>query len=267
MLGLHDPLHTEFLHGAVAAAHDLGYYLNVVLTVPGETEQLGSRIVRERSADGLIFSYAGVTHRRLRTLANEGVPVVLLQERVSTPGVHSVTAEDEVGIEDVVDLLHSLGHRRIAFVSADPPWPGPMRRLAAFFAAADRLGVESAEWTAHAYTINATRELLRDHSLGRSTDPTALIAVNDVVALGAMQHAQEIGLSIPEDLSVVGFNDFDFAAWVRPSITTVRLPGAEMGAYALRLAVDAAESRTAISAVAFRVSLVQRESTGPVRHK
>jgi DNA-binding LacI/PurR family transcriptional regulator len=191
------------------------------------------------------------------------VPVVLLQEETSIPGVFTVSAEDEAGAEEIVVYVHALGHRRLAFVSGDPPWPGPERRRAAFFRTAERLGLEASEWTSGAYTIEATRELLRRRSLGRPGDPTALVVANDVMALGVMQHAQEMGLAIPRDLSVVGFNDYDFASWVRPAITTVRLPGVEMGARAFQLLVAAVESGTAIQAVRFRVELVIRETTGP----
>jgi DNA-binding LacI/PurR family transcriptional regulator len=265
-LGLHDPLHTEFLHGAAAAAHDAGFYLTVVLTQPGETELAGARIVSERRADGLILSYRGLNPNRqgrIRALVGEGVPVVLLQEQSSLPGVFTVSAEDEAGAAHVVSHFHALGHRRIGLISADPSWPGPVRRRAGFYRTAAELGLETVEWTARAYTIEATRDLLGQHSLGRRRDPTALLAFNDVMALGIVQHAYDIGLSIPEDLSVAGFNDFPFAAWVRPSITTVRLPGPEMGARAVRLLVAAANGGATVEAVTFRVELVVRESTGP----
>ncbi len=265
-LGLHDPLHTEFLHGAAAAAHDAGFYLNVILTEPGETEAVATRLVHERRADGVILSYAGVNpHRlgRIRELVGEGVPLVLLQEQVSIPGVYTVSAEDAAGAAAVVAHFHELGHRRIGLVSAEPPWPGPIRRRIGFARMAEELGLETVEWTAAAYTIEATRELLARHTLGGRGDPTALLAFNDVMALGIVQHADDSGLSIPGDLSVAGFNDFPFAAWVRPSITTVRLPGADMGARAVQLLLAASEGRTARESVTFQVDLVVRQSTGP----
>jgi DNA-binding LacI/PurR family transcriptional regulator len=265
-LGLHDPLHTEFLHGAAAAAHDAGFYLNVILTTPGETEAVGAQIVRERRADGVILSYAGVNPQRLgriRELVGEGVPLVLLQEQVSIPGVYTVSAEDEAGAAAVVTHFHDLGHRRVGLISAEPPWPGPIRRRIGFNRMAEELGMQTVEWTAAAYTIEATRDLLQEHSLGRPGDPTALLAFNDVMALGVIQHADDIGLHIPEDLSVAGFNDFPFAAWVRPSITTVRLPGPDMGARAVKLLLAPAEGRTAGESVTFQVELMVRGSTGP----
>jgi len=265
-LGLHDPLHTEFLHGAAAAAHDAGYYLNVVLTEPGETEAVGTRIATERRADGLILSYAGVAPDRMgrvRRLVGNGVPVVMLQEQTSIPGVFTVSAEDEEGAAQVVEHFHQLGHHRVALVSAEPFWPGPTRRRAGFYRMADSLGLTTTEWTAEAYTIEATRDVLRRHKLGGPDAPTALLAFNDVMALGAVQHAYDIGLSVPGDVSIAGFNDFPFAAWVRPSITTVRLPGPEMGARAVNLLVAASEAQTAVETVTFRVELVVRDSTGP----
>jgi len=264
-VGLHEPLHVEFLHGAAATAHDTGYHLEVALTWPGETEAHALRLVQERRADGVIISLGALEsgrRRAVRELTREGVPVVLLQERTSLPGVFTVSAQDEAGAEAVVQHLVELGHQRLAFVTGVPLWPGPRRRHDAFLAAARAAGVETAVWLSDAYTIDATRARVA-RGLESSGRPTGILAANDVMALGVIQQATETGLRVPEDLSVVGFNDFGFASWVRPAITTVRIPGAQMGARAVQLLIDAVEGERAAEAVAFQVELVVRETTGP----
>ena len=93
--------------------------------------------------------------------------------------------------------------------------------------------------------------------------PTGVLAANDLIALGVIQQALAMGLRIPEDLSVVGYNDFDFAGWVSPAITTVRVPGGGMGARAVELLVAAIEDGRSAESVAFQAELVVRGTTGP----
>jgi DNA-binding LacI/PurR family transcriptional regulator len=264
-VGLHEPLHVEFLHGAAATAHDTGYQLTVALTWPGETEAHALRLVREGRADGLLVSFGPLEPARRRALGEliaEGIPIVLLQERAALPGVFTVSAQDEAGAELVVEHLVSLGHRRLAFLCGEPLWPGPKRRRDGFLAAAAAANVEAVEWTCDAYTVAAARARTATE-LARPGAPTGVLAANDVMAMGVIQQAIELGLDVPDDVSVVGFNDFDFASWIRPSITTVRIPGAQMGARAVRLLVEAVESKRPAESVAFEVELVVRESTGP----
>jgi DNA-binding LacI/PurR family transcriptional regulator len=264
-VGLHEPLHVEFLHGAAAAAHDLGYDLTVALTLPGETEAHALRLVRERRADGVIVSFGALEPARrkgIRTLGAEAVPLVLLQERHSPAGVSTVSAQDEAGAEQAVAHLADLGHRRLAFICGRPLWPGPKRRRDAFLSAARRAGVDAEEWTCDAYTIAAARDRIAGHLRGRRA-PTGILAANDVIALGVVQQAQADGFDVPGDVSVIGFNDFSFAAWVRPAITTVRIPGAEMGARAVQLLADAVERDRPAESVRLQVELVVRESSGP----
>lgn len=266
-VGLHEPLHVEYLHGASAVAHDIGYHLTVDLTWPGETEAHALRLVREGRVDGLLISFGALDvarRRAIRSLTGEGIPIVLFQERASLPGVFTVSAQDEVGAEQVVEHLVGLGHRRLAFLAGEPLWPGPKRRRDGFLAAAEAAGVDAVDWTAAAYTIEAARERVAGE-FQRPAAPTGILAANDRLALGVIQQAVDLGLRVPDDLSVVGFNDFDFASWVRPAITTVRIPGAQMGARAVQLLVDAVDGNRVAESVAFQVELVVRESTAPVR--
>jgi DNA-binding LacI/PurR family transcriptional regulator len=261
--GLHEPLHTEFLHGIAAASHRGGHHLSVALTSPGETFEQARRILREGRADGLILSFGGVESNRdaLRTLAGEGAPIVLLQEWEAVPGVFCVSAQDDLGAEAAAEHLVRLGHRRLAFVCGEPLWPGPRRRREGILRVARSESVEAVDWWCRAFTVEAARDRVRSE-LGRPGAPTGILAANDVIALGVVQQARELGLDVPGDLSVVGFNDFDFASWVVPPLTTVRIPGSEMGARAVELLFAAVERERTPESVAFQAELVVRASTG-----
>jgi LacI family transcriptional regulator len=266
-LGLHDPLHMEFLHGAATAAHAAGYHLMVDVTPSGDAGQAALRLVREGRVDGVMLSIGELTteHRRsIAAIEESGTPVALLQQWATVPGVFTVSANDERGAAEAVEHVVSLGHERVVFLVGEPLWPGPRVRRDGVVAASERAGVSLEQWTAEAYTVEAARSRTAEALAGPQA-PTAIIAANDVLALGVIQQAADLGLAIPRDLSVIGFNDFDFASWVRPAITTVRLPGAQMAARATDLVIDAAHEARPAESVAFEVELVVRETTGPPR--
>ena len=157
-LGLHDPLHTEFLHGVAAAAHEADYHLTIGLTSPGETFGQALRLVREGRADGLVLRLGGLDADRdpMRLLTSENVPIVLLQQWVSVRDVFTVSAQDDAGAEQVVDHLVDLGHRRLAWVCGAPLWPGPRRRRDGFVRAASARGARGA-WSGSARPTRCRR--------------------------------------------------------------------------------------------------------------
>ena len=110
--------------------------------------------------------------------------------------------------------------------------------------------------------MRSAREAVADELAAGTPAPSAVIAANDMIALGVVQQLQEQGLAVPGDVSVVGFNDFDFSSWVRPSLTTVRIPAAAMGRRAVEVLL-AAEGGAVPEAPVFPAELVVRESSGP----
>lgn len=264
--GLREPFHVvEFLQGSAATAHERGYHLAIALTWPGETESYALRLADEGRVDGLIISSAAQDRSRsalLRDLTRRGIVVVLLQEPTALSGVFTVSSQDAVGAAQAVDHLVELGHERLAFVHGEPMLLASRRRLDGFQAACEAAGVVSVDWSCDSHSIDAARERAATE-LPRQDRPTAVIAANDVMALGVVQQAEALGLAVPADLSVVGFNDFSFASWVRPALTTVRIPAAQMGKRAVQLLIDATQNARSAESVAFQVELVVRESTGP----
>lgn len=262
-LGLHDPLHLEFLHGATGAARAAGHTVVVELTGPGETVDSALSLVREGRVDGVLLSLGELQAADRRGIAEiqRLVPVVLLQQDDDVPGAHTVSAKDEQGAAEAVRRLVEAGHRRLAWLGADPQWPGPRRRLAGIRAVCASAGVDLVEWEARAYTVDDARAAVAGRLTGPQA-PTAVLAANDLVALGVVHQAEDDGLRVPQDLSVVGFNDFDFAQWVRPAISTVRLPAARMAARAVELVIASVEDRERPrETVTFEVELVERGTT------
>jgi DNA-binding LacI/PurR family transcriptional regulator len=258
-----EPLHTMFLHGATTKAREHDFYVTTVLARHGETEAHASRLIREGRADGLIFSAEVMSEQRLdriQAIAKaERVPMVLLQENTVRKGVCSVCAEDEVGAREAAMHLHQLGHRNVAVVTVEPVWPGPVRRANAFIAAAKNAGMTVYDWSAQ-YSVDAVRARISE-DLARQDRPTAVFAVNDVIAVAVIQQALELGISVPDQLSVIGFNDLDVASYFRPAITTVRTPAKEMGARAAEILIGSISGEPLIANAVLPVEFICRDST------
>lgn len=265
-----EPLHAMFLYGATHRARELGFYVTPVLTRQGSAEMEAIRLVREGRADALICStemMPDAQMERLQQIAQtEKVPIAMLQENRKRDFICSVAAADEDGGEQAAKHLAALGHKCVAIMTVKPSWPGPVRRRAGFEGAATRLGLSVEVWEAEAYTVEAVR-MRAAPELVRQDRPTAVFAVNDVIAVALMQQAIELRLDVPNDLSVLGFNDLDIAAYFRPALTTLRTPGAAMGARAVEVLVDAISGRPLASTELLPIEFIPRDSTGPASGK
>jgi LacI family transcriptional regulator len=204
----------------------------------GEAETHATQLAREGRTDGVICSSELVSRDRAKELTrlagSERLPIVMLQERKPAPGIHSIAAKDEDGIARVVRHLREFGHSHAAIVTVNPLWPGPVRRAEAFFKEARAAGMRAEEWNCSGYTIDSVRTRVVPE-LRRSDRPSAIVAVNDTIAMALIQQCMEFGIAVPHECSIVGFGDLEIARHFRPSITTVRIPAVEMGACAVEL--------------------------------
>ena len=179
------------------------------------------------------------TARRSARLTSAADPVILVN-RETTSGATAVGSDDRAGVQAAVAHLAGLGHQVIAHVTGPPNLSVVQTRAEAFRACADLLGlgregliVRHGPALTAAGTRDAARDLLRQ-------DPavTAILAGNDLMALGCYAAAQEAGRPCPASISIVGYNDMPFVEWWRPALTTVRIPQYDIGYEAARLLLD-----------------------------
>jgi LacI family transcriptional regulator len=177
-------------------------------------------------------------------------------------GVDAVRPDNKKGAQTVTGHLLSLGHRRIAVAAGDVRLSTVADRLAGVAAALARAGLSTYELpVSHAeFTRDGGRDaaerILRDHP-----DATAIVALNDAMAIGVLSALRAQDVPVPHRISVAGFDDVSFAADLAPGLTTVRLPLAEMGRQALTLALRPPASRPRRKPTGH--ALVVRDSTGP----
>lgn len=243
-------------------------YVVVVTDAHGPTldaDQLG-RFVLEGRMDGLLVAFATTADALVAQIAGRGLPILPINSRSSLVD-GSVTMDDEAGSRLAVDHLVDLGHRRVGFVAGRGDTDVGRRRDAGYRAAMARhgLAIEEAWVTAGDFTERGARDSVRRLLAGPAPDrPTALYAVNLMSALGAMGAARELGLRIPDDLSLVTMDDHPFLDHTGPPLTAVHMPMDEMGELGTRMLLDIVDgSRPGHVVTATPPRLVIRASAGP----
>jgi DNA-binding LacI/PurR family transcriptional regulator len=273
-----DPAAMLFLQSLVQLTEPAGYPL-LLLAGPQPDGEDVVGAVREAVVDSFVVYSLPEDHPQVRAAIERRLPIVVVDEP-RMPGVSYVGIDDRGGARQVAQHLVELGHRRFGILSMraidDDHMGGrltPERLAAATYAITrDRLGgyreaLEAAgvDWS----TVPIEEHHGNSAALGAAgarallveePRPTALLAATDRLALGALSAARELGLDVPGDLSVVGFDDIPDAAFAAPTLTTVRQPLLEKGAAAARILLDHADEPRE---VLLPVELVVRESSGP----
>jgi LacI family transcriptional regulator, galactose operon repressor len=264
---LTNPLFPPIVRGIEDVLEPAGYSGLIVNTDndPGR-ERAQIEVLRSRQVEGLIVATALVKHPLLEQLHREGVVMVMVNRRPDGVDVPSITPDDAAGIALAVRHLADLGHRRIAHIAGPSETSTGVTRARSFAAAVHDLGLDedpalvtsTAQWS-EAAGADGLRRLL-DADLGF----TAIVAGNDLIALGCYDVFAERGISCPEDMSVVGFNDMPFLDKLKPPLTSIAIPHQQIGAGASRLLLEAiAEPDRPARSVLLPPALVVRGSTGP----
>jgi LacI family transcriptional regulator len=218
-----------------------------------------------RRIDGLVVASGSLQNSTLADAHQAGVFAVMLNRDAGGIPYPLVTGNDATGIAAAVAHLADLGHRRIMHIAGPANFSTSGTRADAFLGACrSTKGVVGTVVEASALSVDAGYQSMDRVLTERGARPTAIIAGNDLVALGVLRSLRAHGLSCPADMSVVGFNDFEFAQDSNPPLTTVHVPMLEMGTEAARMLLEAIDSRSQEPVtVQLPVSLIVRGSTGP----
>jgi DNA-binding LacI/PurR family transcriptional regulator len=256
-----DPFFPTFIAGVekVLAARDQALVLQVV-TSPAAEEAGYRRLARDGRVDGVLVVDLRRDDARIALLAEIGLPAVTLNRPdVPTP-FPSVILDDRPGITAAVRHLIDLGHTAIAHVAGPEPYLHAAARRQAFLDAMADAGlpgrVVDGDFTA-AGGRAATQRLL-----DAPDRPTAIVFANDVMALAAVAAAAELGVRIPDDLSVTGYDDTDLAGYVHPALTTVRADALGWGEVAASTLLALVDGEDVTDTELPPAELVLRRSTG-----
>lgn len=261
------------LHGAEEAAHDAG--LDVVVSAAlsrnraARPERGWLDKLSARGSAGVLLNLPELTDAQFAWLEQHRIPFVLIDPVLEPPpGVVSVGAANWQGGVMATEHLLSLGHERIAVLTGRRRSMCGGARLAGYRSALASAGLpHRPEYIRHAgFDEAAARRQMRE-LLDLPQPPTAVFACSDGMALGAYEALAERGLRVPDDMSVVGFDDLPEARWAAPALTTVRQPVSEMAATALRLLVRMMDGeRPESTRTELSTRLIVRESTAAPRN-
>jgi LacI family transcriptional regulator len=265
---VHPAYFSSILSGAAEALQE--HDMRIVLSPTGHEyarEVTSIRRMGHGVTEGALLVLPEEPSDELEALLDHGYQFVVVDPRRRLPArIPAVSATHALGADQAVQHLLELGHRRIAALTGPAGWVATEDRRRGYRAALagagvmpdPRLEVESDFEISGGYEAAGTVLDLVDA-------PTAIFAFNDNLAVGAIHAAQERGLRVPGDLSVVGFDDVEVATVVRPALTTIRAPLAEIGRMAVTLLVRLIEKqRYETLHVELSTTLVVRDSTGPV---
>ncbi len=262
-----DPFFGDLLSSMVAEAGAHGMQLRLSAP-PVETDVLApyDESIRQTRVDGFVLVRTLVDDPRIDFLLDQGFPFVSFGRPESADGFASVDASP-TAFGSVISHLTDLGHRRIACLAEPPQFAIAAHRLASFQSAIAS-HVEAGRLCEPTILVAGFHEedglAAARNLLSGPNPPTAIVALNDLLALGTLRAAEELGLGVPEDVSVVGFDDIASARLVTPSLTTLHQPATEVGALLIQELMPLIESRSNKNSERLtEPTLVIRNSTGP----
>ena len=263
-----NPFFSQILQGIEDAAQQKGY--SVLL---GDTQHNAKReeryasMLKRKEADGLIF----LGHRLpkeaaalVKAAAPRCAPVVNGCEFSPTLGVPSVHIDNAGAAAEAMDHLFRLGHRHIAVITGPLVSPLSRDRLRGVKAQAKARGVEGELVVVQGDFSIASGAAMGEQILRGNDRPTAVFCFNDGMAIGVIQTAKRLGRRIPEDVSIVGFDDIQFARYTDPPLTTIAQPMRDIGEGTVRLLLEILEGKEiAPVSVTLPHTLMVRSSTAP----
>jgi LacI family transcriptional regulator len=266
VLDVGNPFFTDVARGAERRAEEDGF--SILL---GNSDESSSReggyldLFEEQRVHGVLISPVADVLPRLRKTRDRGIPVVLVDRQAPDRSFSSVAVDDVAGGRTAVEHLIEIGRKRIAFVGGPESIRQVSDRLSgARIAASERAGVALEYVPTSSLTVRAGVEAATELvARGPSSRPDAVLAANDLVSIGVLQAASLAGMSLPDDLAIIGYDDIDFAATATVPLTSMRQPATLIGHTAVDLLLGEAQRGEGFEPkqIVYQPELVVRQST------
>ncbi|WP_067516733.1 LacI family DNA-binding transcriptional regulator [Endozoicomonas ascidiicola] len=266
-----NPFFAEVIHGVEATCYELGYHL--VLCNFGQDDQPDIKkqasyltTLAEKRVDGLLIMSAHSSDQFFRTLEELTVPLVILDCHAPVKNADIIMDYPELGGYEATRYLIEQGHRKIGCISGPQTLSPSCDRLAGFHRALHEASIPAnPHWTIEGSLTAKSGYQVIEQLIQQDSLPTALFAGNDLMAIGAISALQNKGLRVPEDISIVGYDNIELAAYTSPPLTTIDQPKWEMGALAAKTLIHRLENEKTISEIkTFKSTLVVRKSVKKV---
>lgn len=262
-----NPFYSRIIQEIEAVARDNGYQILLGETRQDpEMEKSYAQLAQRRIADGIIClgMHIPFKHRPMRKSVDPNwPPLVMACEYMGDIPVPTVAIDNRGAARDATRHLIDLGHKRIAYIGGPPDFSLSRDRLKGFRAALSRAGLKPLEDGIHSGDFSLQSGYSAAQGLfSQSRLPTAVFCASDEIAIGAIRAAQEQGLQVPRDISIVGFDDIQMAGFSNPPLTTVRQPTVEFGRRATQMMLQIlAGKKLPENRIVLPHELVVRDST------
>ena len=265
-----NPYIPELVRGIADSASERGFDIILSNTDGNREKEIGCLdVLLGRRVDGLIFTSVSLKSKEVANLQDEGFPLILVNRLIYGINTNYVIVDSKVGARLAVEHLINLGHKRIGHIAGPEDISASIERL------------EGYSETLKAHNIDVDKELIKVSNfkqeggynsckelLSIKERPSAIFSANDLMALGAMKYISEIGLRIPDDISIVGFDDINFASLPGIELTTIIVPKYEMGYTSAKILIDEIKgNRKGVEQVVLKPELVIRKTTKPFNLK
>jgi DNA-binding LacI/PurR family transcriptional regulator len=267
------PLYIQTLNYIEPIARNAGYNTLLCVAHNLEDEQQVVNLLLEKQVDGIILlgNSLYLPDDYLNYLPLSAPPIVLINHNVNHHRFDQIGWDNVNAVAEIVDYLVQLGHRRIAHLSGPETRRAGEERLAGYRLGLEKHALEYCEdYVRPGDFLNGSPEQWTQSTqalLALPDRPTAIIASNDIVAAVVIKTIQQAGLQIPQDITVVGFDNQSFCAYLSPTLTTILIPIVEAGKLAIEiLLARIADHGGATRQVTLPCSLIVRESSGAVAH-
>ncbi len=247
-----DPFFAEVVEGIEKVARTAG--LSVLLSNSHrdcEQEIAAINSFHQRRVDGILVADSRINKHHTKQLAQIAVPTVFLNSQTEDQpeSFHSIAIDDYLGAQLAVEHLVSLGHTSIGYIGVGDGSKSNQQRLEGYRIALSKAGLlQASNWVA---ISDKDREKINDVAVGQqmlskllAAGVTGIFCYNDMVAVGVLLACQKLNISVPQDLSLVGFDGIALSRYVTPPLTTVCQPMLELGSYAMQMLLDLLQDKS-----------------------
>jgi DNA-binding LacI/PurR family transcriptional regulator len=264
-LRISDPFFSEFLNGVVETTTHSGFSLILTSTDAENEQEAYLRHIRNSQVDGFIIMRTRLKDDRIDLLRSHDIPFVAFGHIEGENDCLYVDSDDLLGIQLVVDHLVALGHRRIGFIAEPTLFAKSYNRLQGYLEGMKKHGLAyDPALVVEASFRQPSGKLNTAKLLALPEPPTAIIASNDLLALGALSAVQEKGLQVGQDISITGYDDILLAEYTNPPLTTVHQPAHQLGRQLTELLIKTIRKEDVRERhITHTPSLVIRHSTAP----
>lgn len=230
----------QILSGITDVAQQKNYRILVIpFDLDSEKGNQYLSVIKSKLVDGLILLKTKINDPFIDDLAEYGVPFILVNNKKIADNINFIDAENILGAKEAVKYLFSKGHKKIAFIAGSMDETNSKDRFKGYKEALKELGIPYLKEYVIYGDFNKDKAFTEvDKFLKLKKRPTAIFSSDDYMAIGAIEKIKSVGLSVPEDIAIVGFDNIELSGFIKPSLTTIKQPMYEIGRSAVEVLLD-----------------------------